>query len=119
MSVETIIKDLEKKINNLGTDVQEQEIGTVVSVSDGIARVAGLSRVVSMEEVTFASGARGIALNLETDMVGVVIVSGADMVSEGETVRRTENVESRTTGSWLRGYSPVHLHRLARAVGDV
>jgi F-type H+-transporting ATPase subunit alpha len=103
MSVETIIKDLEKKINNLGTDVQEQEIGTVVSVSDGIARVAGLSRVVSMEEVTFASGARGIALNLETDMVGVVIVSGADMVSEGETVRRTENVLAISVGDGVLG----------------
>lgn len=103
MSVETIIKDLEKKINALGTDVAEQEIGTVISVSDGIARVSGLSSVVSMEEVVFASGARGIALNLEADMVGVVIISGGDGVREGESVRRTESVLAIPVGDDVLG----------------
>jgi F-type H+-transporting ATPase subunit alpha len=103
MSVETIIKDLEHNINTLGTDVVQQEIGTVVSVSDGIARVSGLSHVVSMEEVVFDSGAHGVALNLENDMVGVVIVAGADAVKEGEHVRRTESVLSIPVGDGVLG----------------
>jgi F-type H+-transporting ATPase subunit alpha len=103
MSVETIIKELENKINLLGTTITEQEIGTVISVSDGIARVSGLHKVVSMEEVIFTSGARGIALNLESDAVGVVIVSGGDKVKEGEHVKRTENVLGISVGEEVLG----------------
>ena len=69
---------------------KSKEIGTVVSVSDGIARVAGLSRVVSMEEVTFASGARGIALTWKLTWLVWLLFLGADMVSEGETVKNRE-----------------------------
>lgn len=103
MSVEKIISDLEKKIQNLETSVSISEIGHVVSVSDGIARVSGLTSVASMEEVIFASGARGLALNLETDMVGVVIVRGADLVCEGEEVTGTKHVLSIPVGEALLG----------------
>ncbi len=103
MSVEKIIKDLEQKIADIKTTVEISEVGTVISVSDGIARVAGLLSVASMEEVTFASGAKGIALNLESDMVGVVIVSGADGVREGEEVSRTGRVLSIPVGEALLG----------------
>jgi F-type H+-transporting ATPase subunit alpha len=101
MSVEKIVKELEKKISTLATDIAVEEVGTVVSVSDGIARVSGLTSVASMEEVTFASGARGLALNLESDIVGVVIVKGADMVQEGEEVTRTKQVLSIPVGDAL------------------
>jgi F-type H+-transporting ATPase subunit alpha len=103
MSVEKIIKDLEQKIADISTTIEISEIGTVISVSDGIARVSGLLSVASMEEVTFASGAKGIALNLESDMVGVVIVSGADGVREGEEVSRTGRVLSIPVGEALFG----------------
>ncbi len=103
MSVEKIIKDLEKKIEGLSTEIEVAEVGSVISVGDGIARVSGLSSVASMEEVTFASGAKGLALNLESDMVGVVIISGADLVSEGEEVTRTGRVLAIPVGDALLG----------------
>ncbi len=103
MSVEKIIKDLEQKIAEISTTVEVSEIGNVISVSDGIARVSGLLSCASMEEVTFASGAKGIALNLESDVVGIVIVSGADMVREGEEVSRTGRVLSIPVGEALLG----------------
>jgi F-type H+-transporting ATPase subunit alpha len=103
MSVEKIIKDLEQKIASITTEVEIHEVGTVISVSDGIARVSGLLSCASMEELTFASGAKGLALNLESEMVGVVIVSGADMVKEGEEVTRTGRVLSIPVGEALLG----------------
>ena len=103
MSVEKIIKDLENKIATLSTSIEVNEVGSVISVSDGIARVSGLTSVASMEEVTFASGAKGLALNLESDMVGVVIVSGADGVREGEEVSRTGRVLAIPVGDALLG----------------
>jgi F-type H+/Na+-transporting ATPase subunit alpha len=103
MSVEKIIKELEEKIAQTSTAVSVEEIGTVVSVSDGIARVTGILSCASMEELTFASGAKGLALNLESDMVGVVIVSGADLVREGEEVSRTKRVLSIPVGDELLG----------------
>ncbi len=103
MSVEKIIKELEQKIASVTTDVAIEEVGNVISVSDGIARVSGLLGCASMEEVTFASGAKGLALNLESDMVGVVIVSGADLVKEGEEVSRTKRILSIPVGQALLG----------------
>lgn len=101
MSVEKIIKELEQKIDAISTEVSVEEIGTVVSVSDGIARVSGLLSCASMEEVHFASGARGLVLNLESDMVGVVIVTDAEGVREGEEVTRTKQVLAIPVGDAL------------------
>ena len=103
MSVEKIIQELEQKIAHLSTTVEVQEVGTVVSVSDGIARVSGLLSCASLEEVSFSSGAKGLALNLESDMVGVVIISGADLVREGQEVTRTKQVLSIPVGESLLG----------------
>lgn len=103
MTVEKIIKELEKKIEGLKVDVEVSEVGTVVSVGDGIARVSGLQAVGSMEEVMFASGGRGVCLNLETDMVGVVLINGAENVHEGEEVKRTGKVLSVPVGEALLG----------------
>ena len=103
MSVEKIIQELERKITQATINVEIHEVGTVMSVSDGIARISGLLSCASMEEVTFASGAKGLALNLESDMVGVVIISGADLVHEGEEVTRTKRVLSIAVGEALLG----------------
>ncbi len=104
MSVDKIIKELEKKVAGLETSIEVSDIGNVVSVSDGIARVSGLAQVASMEEVVFASGARGLALNLESDLVGVVIITGAEKVREGEEVKRTKQVLSIPVGEGLLGH---------------
>jgi F-type H+-transporting ATPase subunit alpha len=104
MSVDKIIKELEKKVASLETSIEVSDIGNVVSVSDGIARVSGLAQVASMEEVIFASGARGLALNLESDLVGVVIITGAEKVREGEEVKRTKQVLSIPVGEGLLGH---------------
>ena len=103
MSVEKIIQELEQKIQEVNTAVSIEEIGTVLSVGDGIARVSGLLSCASLEEVTFASGAIGLALNLEADIVGVVIISGADSVREGEEVSRTKRVLSIPVSDDLLG----------------
>lgn len=103
MSVEKIIQEIEQKIAQIQTNVEVHEVGTVISVSDGIARVSGLLSCASLEEVTFASGAKGLALNLESDMVGVVIIDGADLVSEGQEVSRTKRVLSIPVGDALLG----------------
>lgn len=103
MSVEKIIKDLENKINSLGDNIISNEIGIVTSVSDGIAKVSGLPECMSMEEIIFDSGARGLALNLEADSIGVVIIEGGDKVKEGEHVRRTKSVLSIPVGKEILG----------------
>ncbi len=103
MSVEKIIQEIEQKIAHLQTKVEVHEVGTVISVSDGIARVSGLLSCASLEEVTFASGAKGLALNLESDTVGVVIIDGADLVTEGQEVSRTKRVLSVPVGESLLG----------------
>ncbi len=94
MKVDQIIQDLEQKIKALSSEIQVEEVGTVVSVSDGIAKVSGLSHVESMEHVVFETGAFGIALNLEKEMVGVVIVEGSENVKAGDSVTRTKEVLS-------------------------
>lgn len=103
MSVEKIIQELEQKIAHAQTNVEVHEVGTVMSVSDGIARVSGLLSCASLEEVSFSSGAKGLALNLESDMVGVVIIDGADLVAEGQEVTRTKRVLSIPVGEALLG----------------
>lgn len=103
MNIDSIAQDLKKKIEALTTNVVVEEVGTVASVGDGIARIVGLRDVASMEEVTFASGARGIALNLEKDLVGAVLLSGADKVTEGEQVMCTKQVLSLSVGDDVLG----------------
>ncbi len=103
MSLQSTINNLEKKIETLSTEAKFSEIGNVISVGDGIARIAGLTNCKSMEELHFSSGAVGLALNLETDMVGAVIISGGNTVKEGDVVTRTEQVLSIPVGDALLG----------------
>ena len=74
-------------ISPIQNDVKEY--GTVISIGDGIARVVGLNKVQAGEMVEFRSGIRGMALNLETDNVGVVIFGNDREIQEGDTVTRT------------------------------
>jgi F-type H+-transporting ATPase subunit alpha len=103
MSVQNIVKELEKAIENSKTNIEVKESGSVAKVYDGIASVYGLENVQSMEMLEFESGAKGLALNLETDNVGVVIVDGADKVREGERVTRTNSILSIPVSDELLG----------------
>ena len=103
MSIQNIINELENKISGLQLDNNIKSIGIVTSVGDGIANVSGLSDVLSMEMLDFENGAKGIAFNLEEYNVGVVLLSGAETVREGESVRRTESILSIDVGRDLLG----------------
>lgn len=92
MSVQNIVKELEGMINANNSSIEVKEAGSVAKVYDGIASVYGLANAQSMEMLEFESGAKGLALNLETDNVGVVIIEGADKVREGERVTRTNTI---------------------------
>ncbi len=98
--ISKVIKD---QIANFGTDAQVSEVGTVLSVGDGIARVHGLDSVQAGEMVEFDGGIKGMALNLEADNVGIVIFGSDSTIKEGDTVRRTQTIVDVPVGMGLLG----------------
>ena len=85
---------LKEQLSGFKTEAQLEEIGTVLQVGDGIARVYGLTKVQAGELVEFESGVQAIVLNLEEDNVGVVLMGPGDGIKEGSTVRRTRRIAS-------------------------
>ncbi len=102
---------LKEQIRNFGDEAEVSEIGRVLSVGDGIARVYGLEDVRSGEMVEFDGGIRGMALNLEEDNVGVVIFGDDRSIREGDTVKRTDAIVDVPVGEGLLG-------RVVNALGD-
>ena len=98
--ISAILKD---QIKNFGQEAEVAEIGRVLSVGDGIARVYGLDQVQAGEMVEFPGGIRGMALNLEADNVGVVIFGDDRTIKEGDTVKRTGSIVDVPTGKGLLG----------------
>lgn len=98
--ISAILKD---QIKNFGQDAEVAEVGQVLSVGDGIARVHGLDRVQAGEMVEFPGGIRGMVLNLETDNVGVVIFGDDRSIKEGDTVKRTRSIVDVPVGRALLG----------------
>ncbi|MEM1397168.1 MAG: F0F1 ATP synthase subunit alpha [Pseudomonadota bacterium] len=94
---------LKQQIKDFGKDAEVSEIGQVLSVGDGIARVYGLDNVQAGEMVEFANGAKGMALNLERDNVGVVIFGEDREIKEGDTVKRTDAIVDVPVGKGLLG----------------
>ncbi len=94
---------LKEQIANFGTEAEVSEVGQVLSVGDGIARVYGLDNIQAGEMVEFADGTRGMALNLEIDNVGVVIFGDDRNIKEGETVKRTGAIVDTPVGKGLLG----------------
>jgi F-type H+-transporting ATPase subunit alpha len=94
---------LKEQIKNFGTEAEVTEVGQVLSVGDGIARCYGLDNVQAGEMVEFESGVRGMALNLETDNVGVVVFGSDREISEGQTVKRTGAIVDVPVGKGLLG----------------
>ncbi|HEY4076002.1 MAG TPA: F0F1 ATP synthase subunit alpha [Rhizomicrobium sp.] len=94
---------LKREIQNFGAEAQVSEVGEVLSVGDGIARVHGLDNVQAGEMVEFPGGIKGMALNLETDNVGVVIFGTDSTIKEGDTVKRTGAIVEVPVGKGLLG----------------
>ena len=102
---------LKEQIKNFGQEAEVSEVGQVLSVGDGIARVYGLDNVQAGEMVEFESGVRGMALNLEIDNVGIVIFGTDREIKEGQTVKRTRAIVEVPVGKGLLG-------RVVDALGD-
>ena len=98
-----ITKLLKEQIKNFGEKAEVSEIGKVLSVGDGIARVYGLDNVQAGEMVEFSDGSKGMALNLESDNVGVVIFGDDRAIKEGDTVKRTGAIVDVPVGKELLG----------------
>ena len=98
-----ITKILKEQIKNLGDKAEVSEIGKVLSVGDGIARVYGLDNVQAGEMVEFQDNSKGMALNLESDNVGIVIFGDDKSIKEGDTVKRTGSIVDVPVGKELLG----------------
>ncbi len=94
---------LKQQIKNFGEEAEVSEIGQVLSVGDGIARIYGLDSVRAGEMVEFSDGTKGMALNLETDNVGVVIFGDDRNIKEGDVVKRTDTIVDAPVGKGLLG----------------
>ena len=136
IKADEIAKIIQQQIEGFDKDVDIREVGTVTSVGDGIARVHGLDRVMSNELLEFPQGVFGLALNLEEENVGVVLLGEGHLVREGDVVKRTRRIMQvpagpamigrvvNPLGQPLDGKGPIetdtfmHLERLAPGVVD-
>lgn len=105
-----IVAALKKNLDSFKKEVQVEEVGTVISVGDGIARMSGLTRCQAQEMLEFPGGTIGIALNLEEETVGAIILGDFKHIKEGDTVKRTGKIMSVPVGEALIG-------RVVNAVG--
>src|SRR5580693_4606410 len=103
IKADEITKILREQIENYQQTVAVEETGSVISIGDGIARVHGLDRCMSGEMLTFSHDVFGIALNLEEDQVGVVLLGDYTKISEGDLVKRTNKIMSVPVGEALIG----------------
>src|SRR6266700_3030226 len=111
IKADEITKILKAQIANYEQAVAVEEVGTVISVGDGIARIYGLEKAMSGEMLAFPHDVFGIALNLEEDQVGVVLLGEYTLVQEGDTVKRTGTIMSAPVGEAMVGrvVSPLGL----------
>ncbi len=94
---------LKKQLEGFNSDVELEEVGSVLQVGDGIARIYGLNNVQANELIEFDSGVMGIVLNLEEDNVGSVLLGSSELIKEGDTVKRTKRIASIKVGEGLLG----------------
>src|SRR5512139_1932570 len=111
IKVDEISELLRKQITDFEKKVDVSEIGTVISVGDGIARVYGLEKCMASELLEFPNGVMGMALNLEEDSVGAVLFGEDSFIHEGDIVKRTGKIMSVPAGNELRG-------RVVNAIGQ-
>lgn len=111
MNVEEVSKVIRDNIKNFDQITQLEETGTVLTVGDGIARVYGLEEAMAGELVEFEGGVKGVILNLEEGNVGVALLGDSEHISEGTTVKRTQEINSVSVGENLVG-------RVVNALGE-
>ncbi len=111
INAEEISSIIKKEIQNYDSKVSVEEVGTVLQVGDGIARVSGLEGVASGEIVAFENGVKGLVLNLEEDNVGVAVMGPDHEIVEGQQVRRTREIAQVPVGKELLG-------RVVNALGE-
>src|SRR5512145_1621837 len=98
-----VSKILKEQLKGINTDVELEEVGTVLQVGDGIARIHGLAKVRANEMIEFESGVIGIVFNLEEDNVGSVLLGSSSLIKEGDSVKRTGKIASIDVGEGLLG----------------
>ena len=103
LSADEISSIIKKQIQNFDRAAMVSETGTVLATGDGIARVYGLEGVMAGELVEFPGGIKGMALNLESDNVGVVIFGNDRSIKEGDVVKRTGSIVDTPVGKGLLG----------------
>lgn len=119
MAVEEIIKSLKTKIGEFENGIDMTEFGNVVSISDGIAKISGLSGVMSSEMLDFPNGIKGLALNLGEDTVGAIILGNYLGIKEGDVVKRTGKVLSIPVGEKILGRVVDPLMNIIDGKGDI
>ncbi len=111
MNPEEITSIIKERIANFETRLQVDEVGTVLTIGDGIARVFGLKNAMAGELVEFETGTKGMILNLETNNVGIAILGDDPAIKEGSTVKRTQKIVEVPVGDALLG-------RVVNAIGE-
>lgn len=111
MNPEEITSIIKERISNFETRLQVDEVGTVLTIGDGVARVFGLKNVMAGELVEFSTGTKGMVLNLETNNVGIAVLGDDNAIKEGTTVKRTEKIVEVPVGDALLG-------RVVNAIGE-
>jgi len=109
--VENLFSDLQKQVDEFSPKIERQDVGTTIEAGDGIARVSGLADVTAQELVRFENGIMGIAFNLETESVGVIIMGEYSEIEEGMTVYSTGRIASVPVGEGMVG-------RVINALGE-
>ena len=103
IKAEEISKIIRDQIGNYAVDVDVAEVGTVISIGDGIARLHGVEHAMAGEMLEFPNGVYGIALNLEESSVGTVLLGDYTGIREGDTVKRTGRIISVPVGDEMLG----------------
>ena len=103
LNADEITQLIRQQIENYETKIAVDEVGTIMTLGDGIARVHGLDKVMAGELLSFPHGVAGIAMNLEEDQVGVVLLGDYTEISEGDEVKRTGRIMSVPVGDAMIG----------------
>jgi F-type H+/Na+-transporting ATPase subunit alpha len=103
MNKDYIVEQLKKQIEGFKTETKTEKVGKVMEIGDGVARISGLSNAMSSEMVEFSNGTMGVALNLEEDRVGAMILGGYTDIKEGDTVKSTGHILSIPVGDKMIG----------------
>lgn len=116
---DNVITSLKKHIDAFDKDIKKEEVGTVIEVKDGIARIDGLEKCQSQEMLEFPGGTFGMALNLEEESVGSVILGPFSHIKEGDTVKRTGKIMSVPVGDELIGRVVNSIGQAVDGYGDL